>query len=91
MIRRERDPETVAQHDNDIEDGTSTGTCPFVVYSLTGEQLITKNLKTLIAIAMDHMDKIERFWPLGMIKSLNQYMILPHCIQICSHGSFHID
>jgi hypothetical protein len=30
---------------------------PFVVHSLTGEELVTKSLKALIAIAMDHMEK----------------------------------
>jgi hypothetical protein len=61
----ERDPETVAQNDNDLEDGTSTGTCPFVVHSLTGEQLVTKSLKALIAIAMDHMDKNRKVLAIG--------------------------
>jgi len=61
----ERDFEAVAQNDNDVEDGTSTGACPFVVHSLTGEQFITKSLKALIAIAMDHMDKNRKILAIG--------------------------
>ena len=78
----ERDPETVAQNDDDLKDSTSTGTCPFVVHSFTGEQLVTKSLKALIAIAMNHMDKTERFWPLDMIKSHSQYTIIHHCVPL---------
>ena len=61
----ERDPETIALSDNDPEDGTSTGPCPFVVHSLTGEELVTKSLKALIAIAMDHMEKNRMVLAIG--------------------------
>jgi len=61
----ERDAEGIAQNDNDLEDGASSGPCPFVVHSLTGEQLVTKSLKTLIAIAIDHMEKNRKVLAIG--------------------------
>ena len=62
---KERDPEAVGQGDNDLEDGTSDGACPFVVHSLTGEELVTKSLKALIAIAVDHMEQNRKVLAIG--------------------------
>jgi hypothetical protein len=61
----ERDPEATAAYENEREDGTSTGECPFVVHGLTGEELVTKSLRTLIAIAVDHMDKNKKVLAIG--------------------------
>jgi hypothetical protein len=61
----EKDPEATAVHDNEQEDGASSGDCPFVVHGLTGEELGTKSLKTLIAIAMDHMTKNRKIVAIG--------------------------
>jgi len=48
-----------------LEDGTSDGACPFVVHSLTGEELVTKSLKAIIAIAMDHMEQNRKVLAIG--------------------------
>jgi hypothetical protein len=61
----ECDPEATAVYENKCEDGTSTGECPFVVHGLTGEELVTKSLRTLIAIAVDHMDKNKKVLAIG--------------------------
>ena len=65
-----RDPEAIGQDDNDLEDDTSIGPCPFVVHGLTGEGLATKSLKVLIAIAMDHMEKTRKVLAIGHEKEL---------------------
>lgn len=41
----EKDPEAMAAHDNEHEDGSSSGDCPFVVHGLTGDEMETKSLK----------------------------------------------
>ncbi|KAF9455718.1 hypothetical protein BDZ94DRAFT_1286046 [Collybia nuda] len=50
-----KDPESSAVHDMDEEIGTETGTCPFVVHGLTGEEYSTKSIKAIKAIALKHM------------------------------------
>jgi hypothetical protein len=65
----ERDPESTAVHDNENEDGASSGDCPFVVHGLTGEELETKSIKALIAIAMDHMAKNQKVLAIGHEKN----------------------
>ena len=60
-----KDPETMATDDHILEDGASSGDCPFVVHGLTGEELVTKSLKALIAIAIDHMDKNRKVLAIG--------------------------
>ena len=52
-----KNPESTAVHDNDTEDGTETGMCPFVVHGLTGEEYSTKSLKAIKAIALKHFEK----------------------------------
>lgn len=56
----EKDPEATAVNDNEVEDGTVEGPCPFAVHGLTGEELSTKSMRALIAIAMDHMAKNKK-------------------------------
>ena len=50
-----KNPESTAGHDNEIENGTESGKCPFVVHGLTGEQYATKSLKAIKAIALKHL------------------------------------
>jgi hypothetical protein len=61
----EKDPESTAVHDKEHEDGASSGDCPFVVHGLTGEELETKSIKALIAIAMDHMAQNQKILAIG--------------------------
>ncbi|EPQ50471.1 hypothetical protein GLOTRDRAFT_25525, partial [Gloeophyllum trabeum ATCC 11539] len=43
-------------HDSgEEEEGTSSGPCPLVVHGVTGEQLHTKSLKSLKALAVKHL------------------------------------
>jgi len=48
-------PEATATYDNELEDGTETGKCPFVVHGLTGEEYGNKTAKALKAIALRHL------------------------------------
>jgi hypothetical protein len=50
-----KDPESTAVNDMDLEDGTESGPCPFVVHGLTGEQYSSKSTKALKAIALKHL------------------------------------
>jgi hypothetical protein len=47
------------------EAGTVSGECPFVVHGLTGEQYSTKTLKSLKAIAMEHLMKDGKILAVG--------------------------
>jgi hypothetical protein len=60
-----KDPEAMATDDHILEDGASSGDCPFVVHGLTGEEIVTKSLKALIAIAIDQMDKNRKVLAIG--------------------------
>lgn len=51
-----KNPESTAVHDNEIENGTESGKCPFLVHGLTGEQYSTKSLKAMKAIALKHLN-----------------------------------
>ena len=51
----EKDLEAMAVNDNEVEGGTLGGFCSFAVYGLTGEELGTKSMNALVAMAMDHM------------------------------------
>jgi hypothetical protein len=47
--------ESTSAFDQDYEDGTEDGPCPFVVNGITGEELEFNNLKALIARATKHL------------------------------------
>ena len=48
-------PESTSLHDMQEEDGTTEGSCPFIVHGLTGEEFSTKTMKTIKAIALRHL------------------------------------
>src|ERR1700677_4011905 len=50
-----KNPESTAVNDMELEDGTESGKCPFVVHGLTGDQYSDKSTKALKAIALKHM------------------------------------
>lgn len=50
-----KNPESTSQHDMEEEDGTTEGPCPFIVHGLTGEEFSTKTMKTVKAIALQHL------------------------------------
>jgi hypothetical protein len=50
-----KSPESTSVHDNEVEAGTDTGKCPFVVHGLTGKEYSTKSLKAIKAIALKHL------------------------------------
>jgi hypothetical protein len=50
-----KNPESTAVNDNEDEEGTETGKCPFVVHSLIGEEYSTKSVKALKTIALKHL------------------------------------
>jgi hypothetical protein len=58
-------PEGTSVHDMEDENGTETGDCPFVVHGLTGEELATKTLGVLKAIAMKHLNNEGKILAIG--------------------------
>ena len=50
-----KNSESTAVNDREIEDGTESGSCPFVVSGITGEEFSTKKLKAIKAIALKHL------------------------------------
>jgi len=53
----QKDPEAMAAHDDEEEDGTRSGPCPFAVQGLTRQGLGNKFWKPLVAIALKHLTK----------------------------------
>ncbi|KIM76656.1 hypothetical protein PILCRDRAFT_12543 [Piloderma croceum F 1598] len=47
------------------EDGTTEGPCPFVVRGLTGEEFSTKTIKTIKAIALQHLTSEGKILAIG--------------------------
>jgi hypothetical protein len=50
-----KNPESTSVHDMEDEDGTEDGPCPFVVHGLTGEEFSNMTMKTIKAIALQHL------------------------------------
>ena len=51
--------------DNEQEDGTAIGDCPFVVHGLTGEYLDTKSITSLKGIALRHLNSGGKMLTIG--------------------------
>jgi Helitron helicase-like domain at N-terminus len=60
-----KNPESTAVYDHEIETGTETGQCPFVVHGLTGEEYSTKSLKAIKAIALQHLTSGKKVLAIG--------------------------
>jgi hypothetical protein len=60
-----KDPESTAVYDNEVEEGTETGKCPFVVHGLTGEEYSTKSVKALKTIALRHLMSNQKILAIG--------------------------
>ena len=58
-------PEGTSVFDNECEDGTEEGECPFVVHGLTGEHLDTKSVNSLKGIALEHLNKGGKVLAIG--------------------------
>jgi len=56
-----KDPESTSIHDMEEEDGTTEGPCPFIVHGITGEELSTKTMKTIKAIALRHLTSEAKY------------------------------
>jgi len=69
-----KNPESTSVHDLKEEDGTTEGPCPFIVHGLTGEEFSTKTMKTIKAIALQHLTMRVKYLPLDMLKHQSQYM-----------------
>jgi hypothetical protein len=56
-----KDFESTSIHDMEEEDGMTEGPCPFIVHGITGEELLTKTIKTIkaIALAIEHAETPE--------------------------------
>src|ERR1700723_3407078 len=63
-----KNTESIAVNDMELEDGTESGMCPFVVHGLTGEEYSTKSLKALKAIALQHLTTDGKILAVGHAK-----------------------
>jgi hypothetical protein len=54
-VETNKNAESTSAFDQDYEDGTEDGPCPFVVNGITGEELEINNPKALIARATKHL------------------------------------
>jgi len=60
-----KNPESTAVNDNEDEEGTEMGRCPFVVHGLTGEEYATQSLKAIKAIALKHLMSNHKMLAIG--------------------------
>jgi len=60
-----KNPESTSVHDMEEEDGTTEGPCPFTVHGLTGEEFSTKTIKTIKAIALQHLTSEGKILAIG--------------------------
>jgi hypothetical protein len=60
-----KNPESTSVHDMEEEDGTTEGPCPFTVHGLTGEEFSTKTMKTIKAIALQHLTNEGKILAIG--------------------------
>ena len=58
-------PEGTSVFDNEVEDGTEHGDCPFVVHGLSGEYLGTKTINSLKGIALRHLNSGGKVLAIG--------------------------
>jgi hypothetical protein len=63
-------PEATSQFDDDVEDGTEEGDCPFVVHGLTGESLETMTTNKLKGIALTYLNKGGKMLAVGHSSTL---------------------
>jgi len=60
-----KDPESTATYDNEIEEGTDSGECPFVVHGITGDEYSNMSTKALKAIALKHLTSNRKILAVG--------------------------
>ena len=60
-----KNPESTAVNEEEEEEGTESGKCPFVVHGLTGEEYSTKSTKALKAIALKHLTSNGKILAIG--------------------------
>jgi hypothetical protein len=71
-----KNPEATAVHDNNDDDGTESGKCPFVVHGLTGEEYSTKSLKAIKAIALRHLKNDGGILAMDTKRNQNQFITI---------------
>jgi len=62
------------------------GPCPFIVHGLTGEEFSTKTMKTIKAIALQHLTSEGKIHAMDMQKHQSQYMEIPNYSLLCYLG-----
>jgi hypothetical protein len=60
-----KDPEATSLHDNEDEDGTEEGPCPFIVHGLAGEEFSTKSIKEIKSLALQHLTSEGKILGIG--------------------------
>ena len=65
LLNPNKNPESTSVHDIEEEDGTTEGSCPFIVHGCTGEEFSTKTMKTIKAIALQHLTSEGKILSIG--------------------------
>jgi len=68
------------------EDGTTEGPCPFIVHGLTGEEFSTKTMKTIKAIALQHLTSEGKIHAIGHAETPESIYGNPHYSLLCYLG-----
>jgi hypothetical protein len=63
-------PEGTSVFDTEVEDGTETGDCPFIVHGLSGEDLDTKTINSLKGMALRHLNSGGKMLAIGQSSQL---------------------
>ncbi|PPQ65718.1 hypothetical protein CVT26_000335 [Gymnopilus dilepis] len=71
-----KDPLTMSLHDDEDEEGTSEGPCPFIVHGLTGTEYSTMSTQAMKTMALRHLQagdvslafpiRIWGYWPMPL-------------------------
>src|ERR1700676_4204775 len=60
-----KNPESTSANDVYEEDGTSEGSCSFVVHGLAGEEFSTQTMKTIKTMALQHLTSEKKILAIG--------------------------
>ena len=60
-----KDPEATSLYNNDDEDGTEEGPCPFIVYGLASEEFSNKSIKEIKFLALQHLTSEGKILGIG--------------------------
>ena len=65
-----KNPESTSVYDTEEEDGTTEGSRPFIVYGFAGEKFSTKTMKTIKAVAFQHLTSEKKILAIEHVETL---------------------